>query len=197
MLLKDVVEEIQEKAPNNFLSPKSIVRKITQVRDRLIRTYGTAQQQSEVVTTAIDLWKGQSLYIPPCPPGNVTDVDIYDTAYGGAGRWRRIQQKQFNLPSPTGPYYYFVAGKIGIYPVPTANADQGIKIHHIPVIPPLTLADMNKETEFDPDFDMVLVYGVLREISDNNDYEIRYQQLLMEYQTANSGYEVHVIQERW
>lgn len=106
--------------------------------------------------------------------------------------------KQFNLPSPKEPYYYFVAGKIGVYPEPTANADQGIKIHHIPVIPPLTLADMDNPTGFDPDFDMVLVYGVLREIAaDNNDYDIRYQQLLIEYQTANSGYEVHVIQERW
>lgn len=81
--------------------------------------------------------------------------------------------------------------------MPTANAEQGIKIHHLPVIPPLTLADMDNPTGFDPDFDMVLVYGVLREITDNNDYDIRYQQLLNEYQTANSGYEVHVIQERW
>lgn len=197
MLLKDVVEEITEKLPNNFLSPRSIVRKVTQIRDRLIRLYGSAQQQADVVCTAIDLHKGQAKYIPPCPPGNVVDVDILDTAYGGSGEWRRIPLRQFNERSPKTPYYYFTAGMIGLVPEPKQDAATGIKIFHVPVLQELTLGDMDKPTGFDPDYDMVLVYGVLREISGNDEHEMKYQQLLNDYQSANSGWERYAVVERW
>ena len=76
MRVQDVVEEIIEKIPENTLPVTSILRKVTQVRDQLLRNSTGAQRQSDVVCTAIDLKKGQSLYDLPCPPGNVTDVDV-------------------------------------------------------------------------------------------------------------------------
>lgn len=200
MLLKDVVEEIAEKAPN-YLSPASIIRKVTQVRDRLIRQSGSAQQIAETVCTAIDLLKGQSEYIIPCPPGNIIDVDIRTSAYGygGEGDYRRIPLRQFNQSS-RGPYYYLLAGKIGIMPVPQQNASYGIKIFHLPVINPLTFEDMSKPTGFDPDYDMLLVYGVLQEITSGKEAQennSKYLQLLADYERANSGYETYEVKERW
>ncbi|MNI93931.1 hypothetical protein D3C73_1519560 [compost metagenome] len=59
---------------------------------------------------------------------------------------------------------------------------------------------MDKATGFDPDYDMLLVYGVLREITSGNEaqeYNNKYQQLLMDYTAANSGYETHQVKERW
>ena len=76
----------------------------------------------------------------------------------------------------------------------------GIKIFHIPVLTALTVEDMNEQTGFDPDFDMLLVYGVLRQSftgAAGSGYEERYQQLLYDYQTANSGWETYVVKERW
>ncbi|MNM10428.1 hypothetical protein D3C81_205540 [compost metagenome] len=188
MLLKDVVEEIQEKSPN-FLSPASIVRKITQVRDRLLRQFGSGQQQAETVCTAIDVVAGQDQYELPCPPGNVVDVDILQN-----GEWFRLTLRQFNQAS-IKPYYYFQAGAIGLVPTPDTDITTGIKILHVPVLPELTLDDIDAPTGFDPDYDMVIVYGVLREITSG--YEEMYQVLLRDYQTATNGYEKYVINERW
>jgi hypothetical protein len=193
MLLKDVVEEITEKAPN-FLSPASIVRKVTQVRDRLIRQSNGAQQQSDTVCTGIDIKANQAQYILPCPAGNVVDVDIFWN-----NQWRRIPLRQFNQPSDK-PYYYFQSGMIGLVPEPDQDVPTGLKIFHLPVLPPLSLNSMDYPTGFDPDYDMVLVYGVLREITNGNEaqeYDAKYQQLLMDYNTANSGWESYAVNERW
>jgi len=188
MLVRDVVEEIAEKAPN-YLSPQSILRKITQVRDRLLRESGSAQQQAETVCTAIDIVEGQSQYSLPCPPGNVVDVDIL-----WEGDWRRLTFRQFHQDS-IKPYYYFQAGVIGLVPAPDGDITQGLKLFHIPVLAPLTVSDMDGMTGFDPDYDMVLVYGVLRELSGG--YDGLYQQLLNDWKTANSGFEKYVVKERW
>ncbi|MNW52287.1 hypothetical protein D3C74_298030 [compost metagenome] len=50
-------------------------------------------------------------------------------------------------------------------------------------------------TGFDPDYDMVLVFGVLRELAPG--YDDLYQRLLNDWRTANSGFEKYVIKERW
>lgn len=206
MLLKEVVEEIQEKVPN-YLAPDSIVRKVGFVRDKLIRTSGSWQQQTDVVSTTFDLVAGEAEYDLPCPPGNITEVMLWDTAFRhsythGVGDYiRGIPQKQFNQRSNRlRPYYYLLAGKIGISPVPDYDAAYGVKIFHLPVLTPLTTAHMNDQTGFDPHFDMLLVYGVLREITNGSaaqEYDAKYQDLLQEYKRANNGGETYVIEGRW
>lgn len=188
MLVRDVVEEIQEKLPN-LLSPQSIIRKVTQVRDRLIRQSGSAQQQTDTVCTGIDLRAGQDLYILPCPMANIVDVDII-----WHGAWRRIPYRQFHNAS-LKPYYYVQSGMIGIVPTPDEDVTVGLKIFHLPVLPPLGLDDMDGPTGFDPDYDMVLVYGVLRELAPG--YDDMYQQLLIDYRTAVNGLEKYSVDERW
>lgn len=200
MLLKDVVEEITEKAPN-FLSPASIVRKVSQVRDRLVRNFGSAQQQSNVVCTAIDLVKDKALYVLPCPPGSVVDVDVkMDSFHNDNDGWRRIPLRQFNERLKEKPYYYFSGDRIGIVPNPEVDTPEGIKIFHAEVLRELALADMDGPTGFDPDFDMVLVYGVLKEITsgkESEEFDYKYRQVLNEYETANNGYERYSVTERW
>lgn len=200
MFVSDVVEEIAEKSPN-YLSPQSILRKITAVRDRLLRQSTAAQRQSSTICTAIDLHAGQTEYVPPCAPDAVVDVDVRLSAYrgGDSEEYRRIPLRQFDQQARR-PYYYFTAGKLWIVPTPDYDAAYGIKIFHLPVLNPLTFADMEGDTGFDPDYDMLLVYGVLREITsgaeaqENNN---KYQQLLADYTIANSGYETHEVKERW
>ncbi|MGR6546269.1 phage adaptor protein [Paenibacillus tundrae] len=203
MLLKDVVEEITEKSPN-FLSPASIVRKVSQVRDRLVRNLGSAQQQSDVVCTAIDLVKDKALYVLPCPPSNVVDVDVmmssYNVYHNDNYGWKRIPLRQFNERLKEKPYYYFSGDYIGIVPNPEVDTPQGIKIFHAEVLRSLTLADMDGPTGFDPDFDMVLVYGVLKEITsgkESEEFDYKYRQVLNEYETATNGYERYSVTERW
>ncbi|WP_419890728.1 hypothetical protein [Paenibacillus xylanexedens] len=193
MKVSDVVEEIIEKSPHT-LSPASILRKITQVRDRLLRNLGSAQQQSETVCTAIDLVKDQPAYTLPCPQSAVTEVTMMrDDVYV------RLPLRQFHNAS-IQPYHYFQAGQIGIVPTPSVDVAYGIKVFHAPVLYPLRLEEMNKDTGFDPDYDMLLVYGVLREITSGNEaeeYNNKYLQLYTEYQSASNGNERYVVDERW
>jgi hypothetical protein len=57
---------------------------------------------------------------------------------------------------------------------------------------------MNSSTGFDPDFDMLIVYGVLRDMQPNNEsFELRYQQIYSEYRRATNDYEKFVVQESW
>lgn len=194
MLLNEVVEEIIERAPDSYRSIPSILRKITQVRDQIIRNFGLAQQQSEPIVSTIDILKGQSQYPLPCPPGNVVDVDIYADC-----RWRRLSYKQFD-ERYKGAYYYFLNGTIGLVPDPEEDIDRGLKIFHTYVLAPLTVNDMNGLTGLDPNFDMVLVFGVLKDItsgSEQDQFRGQYEQWLYDYRTANSGWERHVIKERW
>lgn len=235
MIVSEVVEEITEKLnwanPNYGLSMNSILRKITQVRDDLIRNYGPAQRQSEPILTQYDLLQGQSEYPLPCPPGNVIDVDVkglwrgaYEGYYCGCDDgwvepmtyntgtitseipmtnasdcWFRLPLKQFDMKY-CGPYYYFLSGTIGLIPMPCNDVTGGLKIFHIPVLSALTVDSLNGPTGFDPNFDMVLVYGVLRDALsgpqavENNE---KYQQWLYDYKAANSGWERYVVNERW
>ncbi|MFB5761031.1 phage adaptor protein [Paenibacillus medicaginis] len=193
MKVSDVVEEIIEKSPHT-LSPASILRKITNIRDRLLRNLGSAQQQSETVCTAIDLNKDQASYTLPCPQSAVTEVTMLVD-----DRYIRLPLRQFHNAS-IKPYHYFQAGQIGIVPTPQEDVPYGIKVFHAPVLYPLRLQDMDKDTGFDPDYDMLLVYGVLREITSGaeaQEYSAKYDQLYIEYQSASNGYERYSVDERW
>lgn len=203
MRVQDVVEEIIEKLPENTTPVVSILRKITQVRDRLLRNLSPAQAQSDVLNQSFDLTAGNGLTDLICPPDSVTEVAIRNAIYTNitynddARDWRRIPLRQFD-ERERRPYYYFVAGQIGVYPPPVYDTFYGIKIFYTPVLGELTLDDLNSGTGFDPNFDQLLVYGVLRDImpGDNN-FEIRYQQIYREYSSATSGYERYVVKERW
>lgn len=207
MLVKDVVAEIQEKVPNN-LTPDSILRKITMVRDKLIRTAGSWQQQTDNIASTYDIIAGEPFYPLPAPTGNIEEIMIYDTVFRqpyteNGGQWRRcLPQKQFNQDaySYLRPYYYFEAGNICIVPTPSFDMAYGIKIFHRPVLNPLTTADMNGPTGFDPNFDIVLVYGVLREITNGSmaqEMDAKYQEALQDYKNANNGGETYAVKSRW
>jgi hypothetical protein len=203
MLVQEVVEEIIEKLPENTAPVVSILRKVTQTRDRLLRNMSASQMQSEVLNQSFDLTAGNGLTDLICPPGNVTEVAIRNAIYTNqtfnddARDWSRIPLKHFN-EQEKHPYYYFVAGQIGVYPPPEYDTFYGIKIFYTPVLTELTNDDMNSSTGFDPDFDMLLVYGVLRDMMPQNEtFDVRYQQIYSEYRRATNDYEKFVVQESW
>lgn len=203
MLVQDILEEIIEKLPENTMPVTSILRKITQVRDRLLRNLSASQSQSEALNQTFDATVGDGQYALICPPDNVTEVAIRNSIYRSlpfyddARDWRRIPLKPFNEHEKS-PYYYFVAGKIGIYPPPIYETFYGIKIFYTPVLRSLTIEDINGSSGFDPNFDMLLVYGVLKDIlPTGNEYYTRYQEIYEEYKSATSGYEHFVIKGRW
>ncbi|MEF3306681.1 phage adaptor protein [Paenibacillus sp. GYB003] len=237
MIVQDVVEEIIEKMnwanPDYGMSVDSILRKVTNVRDDLIRNYGPAQRQADAVVTQLDLLNGKSQYPLPCPPGNVVDVDVkglWRGMYGGflpcdcqdnwvqpltyntgtvtddtpsvgdiPDCWFRMPYRQFD-EHYNGPYYYFLSGTIGLVPKPCQDVPGGLKIFHVPVLGPLTKENLNGPTGFDPNFDMVLVFGVLKDVltgAQAQEYVVKYQQWVLDYQRASNGFERFTVDLRW
>lgn len=205
MLVQDIVEEIIEKVPENTYPVVSLLRKITDVRDRLLRNLSPAQKQSDAINQTFDMVAGEGLTALPCPPGNVTEValrrEVYEQYYPSSisnpEDWFRIPLRQFD-ERERDPYYYFVNGQIGIYPPPKETIYYGIKIFFTPTYGPLTVDDLNSGSGFDPDFDMLLVYGVLKDLMPSSgEFHERYNQLYREYNNATSGYERYVVKGRW
>ncbi|MNN47894.1 hypothetical protein D3C81_1623360 [compost metagenome] len=168
-----------------------------------MRSPTASQMQSDALDQAFDVTAGEGLFDLICPPGNVTEVAIRYSIYNNQPffnderDWMRVPLRHFN-EQERHPYYYFVAGKIGIYPPPEYDTFYGIKIFYTPIIEELTLEDLNNGSGFDPNFDMLLVYGVLRDIVPGNEaFELRYQQIYTEYRRATNDYEKFVVQESW
>lgn len=214
MLVSEVVAAIQQRS-NTTLEPAALLREITQVRDRILRTPGGGQQQSEVVPTAFDLEIGRAVYPLPCPPSAIVDVAIndYDYAYVGEDDyngtvttldrgWYRLTRKQFDQREGGRPYYYVTGGNIGLSRKPVNNVAGGIKIFHYPVLMPLTVNDLaaDSATGIDPNFDMLLVYGTLQQIktgAEAAEYAAKYQEIYDQYVSATNGFETYRVKRRW
>lgn len=185
---------------------------MTEVRDRLLRNLGSGQQQTDIVATAFDLIADKELYPLPAPAGAITAVTVHyrpDEYYNDTGyhdnrnrEWYTLHQKQFDQSEGWKPYYYIANGKIGLSCPTRINVPAGLKIYHNPILLPLGLDDLKTDspTGFDPNFDMVLVYGVLKDITigaEASEYQAKYRELYNEYVTANNGYETYQVKEKW
>lgn len=182
MLLIEAVEEIQEKS-TNYLSMESIVRKVNSARNQLIRQYG-----QEIVPYQMDLLEGIGSYPWSLPQGSIHTVLVDGV------KWPFAQANQM----VGSRYYYFIAGSIGLYPVPTENVERGLTILYNKTLAPLTVNDLNAELGFDMDYDMLIVYGVLKDMtigSESAEYSIKYESMLNDYlrATSNATPEAHTI----
>lgn len=180
MLLSEAVEEIQEKAPN-YLSMESIIRKISQVRNRLIRTYGQA-----VVPMQMDLLQGVPNYPWRYPAGSIVSVLVNGV------KWPYAQLNSL----AKAKYYFLLDGSIGISQAPEESVTQGLTILYNKALVPLTVNDLNSEVGFDMDYDALVVYGALKDMttgSEAAEYAAKYNDMLTDYLRASTSPEAHTI----
>ena len=183
MLLKEAIEEIQEKAPN-FLSMTSLIRKINTARGQRLRNYGT-----DVVPMTMDLIEDKSTYPWPYPAGSIQHVLVNGAKY---------TLGQLNSLTKRSLYYYLLAGTIGLFPTPTEDTVQGLMVMYKKSMAPLSLNDMDAEVGFDPDYDMLVVYSVLKDITNGGlsvEYTAKYSAMLDEYLGAQTSPEAYQIPE--
>lgn len=174
MLLSEIVEEIAEKS-DNYLSPQSIIRKINFIKGNLIRNYSN----NDLVVSQMDVEEGLAQYPLIVPAGSIRSVMVDDCPYP----LRRLNE------SPYSRYYYLLSGTIGISPTPIEDIPGGLRIFHERVSRQLTINDMNGEPDFDSEYHMLFVYGVLAEIhkgGESSEYKAKYEDLLREYLIANA-----------
>lgn len=182
MLLRDAVEEIIEKLPVTISMP-SVVRKINIVRDQLLRNYG----KDIVQPIKIDLIEGQAEYPWNEPVDQIVKVQVNGRSY----QQEPVQSRK------SWHYYYVLAGEIGLHPVPDADMSNGLVVYHKHRHAPLVSLD--EEIGLDPDYDYIVVYGVLKTMMTGNEaveYSMRYEQMLTDYLAATaSTYQIQA--EEW
>jgi hypothetical protein len=181
MLLSEAVDEVLEKSPAKF-PMQSIIRKIDQVRNRLLRMYG-----KDIVPYRFDLLEGQAEYPWPLPMGAITNVLVQGVKYdfGQLNAYGRSR------------YYYFLNSSIGIYPTPAETIPEGVTVFYKRTLAPLTVNDLNGEVGFDTDYDMLVVYGALKDIAKGNEaaeYSSKYDDLLSDFLRAGTTPEPYQIQ---
>lgn len=187
MLLIEAIEEIQEKS-DNFLSIQSIIRKISTVRNQLLRKYG-----SDTVAMQFDLLKGIGQYPYLLPKDSIQTVLVEGV---------KVPYRQHNQMGGSR-YYYFMANSICLYPVPSEDVLQGLTVLYRKTLVPLNENDLDAEVNFDMDYDMLVVYGALKDMTTGNlaaEYTVKYETLLSDYlqATANSEPEMHqIVLEGW
>lgn len=209
MLVSEVVSAIQQRN-KNYLDPTSLLREITQVRDRLMRTINGGQQQSDAIVTMFDLQKDRTVYPLPAPANSIVEVAVKDADFADYSEnesdsrsgWYALERKQLDQSERSRPYYYVTGGFIGLSRKPNVDVTQGLKIFHYPVLLPLQISSLtdNSSTGFDPNFDMLLVYGVLKEITtaaEANEFAAKFQEIYDQYVRATNGFESYQVKRRW
>lgn len=188
MKLIDVLEEIQERSQST-LTMKSLVRKINTVRNQIVRQF-----ENRLDMMAMDILEDVPLYPLTIPVDSIQAVLVNDVKY---------KYEQFNDRNHGDYYYYIVDGAIGIVPKPKETIEQGLTIFFKKRLEDLTTDNLEADLGLDQDYEMLVVYGVLRDITNGNEhYEFknRYEELLRDYlaATANSEPETHtIVLERW
>lgn len=171
MKLIDIVEEIAEKTGHN-LSDNSIVRKINNLQSELFRKYKRIP-----TTSRMDLENGLSDYPLPCPVTNIIQLLVDGTEY-----------KQKYLHEDAEQFYYYLDGTASLFPVPDKDVTSGLLIFHHKQPEELPTNDMEAEPDLDSDFRMLLVWGISKDVTNNESdrkvFRDEYNALLAEYISA-------------
>lgn len=180
MTLNEIIAEIDEKYPN-AVSAASKVRKMDYLQKRLYR------KMRKQTFASYELTPDQPTYPITQNIDDIFQVDIGDST---CNRYRRYFHKKINDTSTRhwSHYYSFIGDVdtgdyIDIYPTPCETEDTMI-IWFYEQPGNLSSDDLNASPTLDPDYHMLFVYYVCKEISENyrdfdiaNGYTVQYNQL--------------------
>jgi hypothetical protein len=162
MILSDILAEIDEKYPND-LSVASKVRKADTFHKKI---YRKLKKQSFL---SVSLPTGQSIYPLTIEITDIFQVEVNDIKCNKFNIYPL--RKVTDFINEHTKYHYFTSDptkgdSIGIYPTPTTNeTTMAINYYETPItLDPNLLSAIPM---LDPDYHMMLVYGVCKEISEN------------------------------
>ena len=177
MKLIDAIEEIQEKSQST-LTLESIVRKINIVRDQFIRNY-----ENRIGVQSMDLLEGVPVYPLNIPVDRIDSILV---------RGKKYPYGQFNDTTKNREYYYIIDGAIGIHPTPKEDVTEGLTMFYKKRLERLTVNNLDEDIGLDEDYDILVVYGVLKDITTGNEhyeYKSRYNDIKSDFLAAISNSE--------
>jgi hypothetical protein len=193
MTIDEIIAEIDEKYPNG-LSSESKVRKMDYLQKRLYRKMRKQTYATYELTTA-----------QPSYPITINIDDIFQVSIGNETTdvFDEYPLKKVNDTSTNcNRYYSFISDIstgdwIDIYPTPTDTEDTMIIWSYEQ---PSTLTVDSGSPSIDPDYHMLFVYYVCKEIAENyrdfdisNGYGMQYNQLESEFMSTFQDPEVILV----
>lgn len=181
MTLQEIINMADRKYPNALTTAQK-VSILNEFQRQLFRTI----YKKETATTW-DIVTDQYLYPLHFNKGKVIDI----TVKGSDGY--NDYDYEANADSETdSPYYYLYENSIALYPTPTANVTAGLMVLHYVEPNELLSSALTETPDFDKDFHMILVYGLLIEMAEDdqridmvNGFTSKYNGLLEEFKDAN------------
>lgn len=188
MTLYEILAEIDEKYPN-ALANDSKVRKINNLQNKLFRT---AVNETEAIY--MNIIGDISEYEIDFPPSRIRKVLVNGFQYP----YKQIES------AGDAAFCYVVGNILGVYPVPTEDSTNGLLIYKYRDATQLSSSNLTVVPDFDPDYHNILVYGVCKELAENdarydvaNAFMTQYMYELEQYEIANQDLEPAQIQEVW
>jgi hypothetical protein len=189
--LTEIVAEIDEKYPSGY-DTASKVRKIDKLQKKLYRTV-----VKNTIVTTYELLEDQPQYALGIHPSKIREVLVDGKMY----EYKQIESQaasRFFYILKEGATYY-----IGLYPTPTTETE--LMIYHYEEPTTVSSADMTVSPDLDADFHDLFVYGICKELAENdrafdiaNGFTRMYQSELDKFIEANMDTEPAQIQEaRW
>lgn len=187
MTLAEIIAEIDEKYQNG-IGNESKVRKMNILQKKLFR------KMKKQTFVDYEITADQPQY-----PLVMNIDDVFQVLIDG----KEIPDKKIaDTSSSCAKYYAFVGTKTGdwidIHPTPIQ--DGTLTIWHYEVPDQLDTVDLNKSPQLDPDYHMLFVYYVCKEIAENyrdfdiaNGFAIQYNQLEREMMASFQDPEVILV----
>ena len=182
------MEEVDEKYPND-LTTASKVRKLNLLQGELFRTV-----LKKETSTTYDIVADQAYYPIDFDVSKLLNVLVDGDEY---------DHEAIEDRDAESPYYYCYENSVALYPTPTENVTAGLLLVHY--LEPAILVSTNLSTipDFDPDFHMILVYGLCIALAEAdqrydvaNGFTIKYNGLVRDFKKANPETELPPIKVR-
>jgi len=150
MSYEEIIAEADERYPNG-LTPASKLLKVYNHERKLMRTIYRRK-----TATVFNVQAEQFLY-----PLDFHYSKIFQVIYNG----RLYEYEDINDEIGQPPFIYTFDDAIGVYPTPNQDIPGGLHLFHYlePVNPTLS-----SKPVFDPDFPMILVYGLCKDMAEVN-----------------------------
>lgn len=154
MTYAEIIAEADERYPNGLTAASKLLKVFNHER-KLMRTIYRRK-----TATAFDVAAGQFLF-----PLDFHYSKIIQGIYCG----KEFEYEDINDKIGQPPFLYTYQSSLGVYPTPDKDIEGGLLLFHYaePVMP--TEANMATTYPiFDPDFPMILVYGLCKDMAEVN-----------------------------
>jgi hypothetical protein len=153
MTVQQILDTVMKKYPHGYTND-DIILMLNNIQAELFRTI-----YKPITTTVYDITANNPFYPISFSPSKIVDVVVNNQEYP----YRKIKGQSL------AQFYYITEDNcIGIYPTPTVDIPGGLTVFRYKEPAQLSSSNLSAIPDFDPDFHMLLVFRVCKELAEND-----------------------------